>query len=216
MISEPKKQLAHILWIGGATDTGKSTIAQNLATRHDMYVYHYDQTDSDHHMKLAETVSEIQKFNDASLDERWVIPEPKAMFERSLFSFSRRFSLVIEDLLDFPNDQPIIAEGFGLLPELVRPMLSSYHQAIWFVPTESFKRDSMERRGKPSFGKLTSNPEKTKTNLFTRDMMLADYYRKQVSSYGYTLYEIDGSRSAEQMTDLVEAHFAKYLPILAR
>jgi 2-phosphoglycerate kinase len=215
MISELKDQLAHVLWMGGATDTGKSTIAQNLAARHETYVYHYDKSDAEHHIKLAETVPEIQKFIAASLDERWVIPEPRALFERSLFSFFHRFSLVIEDLLGLPNDKPIIAEGFGLLPEFVHPMLSSHHQAIWLVPTESFKRDSMERRGKPSFGKLTSNPEKTKTNLFTRDMMLADYYRKQVLSYGFVLYEIDGSRSAEQMTDLVEAHFAKYLARLA-
>jgi 2-phosphoglycerate kinase len=216
MIAELKKQLAHILWIGGATDTGKSTIAQNLAARQEMYIYHYDRTDEEHHTKLAKTVPEIQKFIEASLDERWVVPEPRALFERSLFSFHQRFSLVIEDLIALPNDKPIIAEGFGLLPELVHPILSSYYQAVWLVPTESFKRNSMERRGKPSFGKLTSNPERAKANLLTRDLMLADYYRKQVSSYGYTLHEVDGSRTAEQMTDLVEAHLAEYLQTLER
>ncbi len=216
MISEMKKQLTHVLWIGGATDTGKSTIAQRLATRHQLRVYHYDKTDAEHHRKLAETVPEIQRFNETSLDERWVIPEPSILFERALSSFSHRFPLVVDDLLALPKDKPIIAEGFGLLPELVHPILSSHYQAIWLVPTESFKRDSMERRGKPSFGKLTSNPEKAKMNLFLRDTMLADYYRKQVPVYGYTLYEIDGSRSIEQMTDLVEAHFANYLPTLAQ
>lgn len=97
---------------------------------------------------MVETVPEIQKFNEASLDERWVIPEPKALLERALFSFSHRFPLVIDDLLGLPKDQPILAEGFGFLPELVHPLLSNPQQAIWLVPTESFKRDSMERRGK--------------------------------------------------------------------
>ncbi len=216
MISEMKKLLTHVLWIGGATDTGKSTIAQRLATRHELHVYHYDKTDAEHHRKLAETVPEIQRFNEASLDERWVIPEPSILFERALYSFSHRFALAIDDLLALPKDKPIIAEGFGLLPELVHPILSNRYQAIWLVPTQSFKRHSMERRGKPSFGKLTSNPEKAKMNLFLRDTMLADYYRKQVPIYGYTLYEIDGSRSIEQMMDLVEAHFANYLPTLAQ
>ncbi len=211
-----KKQFAHVLWIGGATDTGKSTIAQTLAARHEMYVYHYDKTDAEHHIKLSKTVPEIQTFNKASLDERWVIPEPKFLYERLLFSFHHRFPLVMEDLLRLPNDKPVIAEGFGFLPEHIHPLLSSDHQAIWLAPTELFKRDSMERRGKPSFGKLTSNPEKAKANLFERDRLLVEYYRKQVRSYGYTLCEIDGSRSVEQVTDLVEAHFAKYLAILAR
>ncbi len=207
---ELKKQLAHVLWIGGATDTGKSTIAQNLAEHHGLQVYHYDKTDAEHHMKLAKTISEIRQFNEASLDERWIHPEPKALFERALFSFSHRFPLVIEDLLALPNNKPIIAEGFGLLPELIHPILSSHYQAVWCVPTEAFKWESMARRGKPSFAKLTSDPGRAKMNLFTRDMLLAEYYRKQVWSYGYTLYEIDGSRSAQEMTDVIDEHFSKY------
>jgi len=69
----------------------------------------------------------------------------------------------------------------------------------------------MARRDKPSFAKLTSDPEKAKMNLFTRDRMLADYYCKQVVSYGCTLYEIDGSHSAEEMTDIVDEHFSRYI-----
>jgi 2-phosphoglycerate kinase len=207
---ELKERLSHVLWIGGATDAGKSTVAQNLAQRHGFGVYHYDETDIAHHEKLANTSSEIRKFNEASLDERWVYPDPQALFERALNSFALRFPLVVDDILALSIDETIIAEGFGLLPELLHPILSSRYQAIWFVPTEAFKRDSMARRGKPSFGKLTSDPEKAKTNLFTRDMLLADYYRKQAEAYGYALYEVEGSRSVAEMTELVDKHFADY------
>lgn len=211
MSQELRKQLSHVLWIGGATDTGKSTLAQNLADRQGMTVYHYDKTDANHLEKLAEIVPEIRKFNESSLDERWVYPEPAAMLDFLLFSFSFRFPLVINDLLGLPGDRPMIAEGFGFLPELVHPVLSSRYQAIWFVPTENFKWESMARRGKPSFAKLTTDPEKAKMNLFARDMLLADQYRKQVSVYAYTLYEVDGSVSIEEMTTLVDDHFDKYL-----
>jgi hypothetical protein len=71
MILDLKQQLAHILWIGGATDMGKSTVAQTLAARHEWYVYHYNEKDVEHHLKLVDTVPEIQKFNAASLDERF-------------------------------------------------------------------------------------------------------------------------------------------------
>ena len=54
-----RKRLTHVFWIGGATDTGKSTVAQNLADRYGMYVYHYDKTNSEHHEKMAKTISEI-------------------------------------------------------------------------------------------------------------------------------------------------------------
>ena len=206
-----KEQLAHVLWIGGATDSGKSTIAQNLASRHGMNVYHYDKADAEHHQKLAETILEIRQFMDASLEERWVDPEPTALLTRSLKSFSCRFPLVMEDLLAFPGDRPVIAEGFGFLPELIHPLLSSQYQAIWLVPTEEFKRASMERRGKPSFGQSISDPQKAKKNLFQRDRMLAEYYRERVLAFGYTLCEVNGSHSAEAMTDLLHQHFARYL-----
>lgn len=211
MSQELREQLSRVLWMGGATDTGKSTVAQNLADCHGLYVYQYDKTDAKHLEKLAGTVPEIRKFNESSLDERWVYPEPAAMVEFLLIAFSHRFPLMLQDLLTLPGDKPIVVEGFGLLPEFVHPFLSSRHQAIWLVPTEKFKWESMTRRGKPSFAKLTGDPEKAKMNLFARDMLLADYYRKQVSAYGYTLYEVDGSISIEEMTMLVNAHFAKYL-----
>jgi hypothetical protein len=109
-----------------------------------------------------------------------------------------------------PGDKMVIAEGFGLLPELVHPLLSSNYQAVWLVPTETFKLASMARRGKPSFAKLTSDPERAKANMFRRDMMLAAFYRNQVLVFGFTLFEIDGTRSMEEMTDLIDAHFGQY------
>lgn len=214
MSQELRKQLSHVLWIGGATDSGKSTVARCLADLYGTNVYHYDKMDAQHHEQLARTIPEIRKFNEASLDERWVYPQPVAMFDRSLQSFSHRFPLVINDLLALPRDKPIIAEGFGFLPELVHPILSSHYQAIWFVPTEKFKRDSMERRGKPSFAKSISDPEKAKMNLFARDKMLADYYRRHVPVYGYPLHEVDGTLSVEEMTNMVSEHFSNYLEAL--
>lgn len=214
MNQEIKEQLAHVLWIGGATDAGKSTVAQGLADRYDLQVYFYDRTDVEHHNKLAEKDSKVRKNTEMSLDERWVHPTPQAILERTLNSFSMRFPLLIEDILALPANKPIIVEGFGLLPELVHPMLSDHHQAIWFIPTEKFKWESMERRGKPSFAAKTSDSEKARNNLFKRDMLLADIYREQVPKYGYVLYEVNGSRSVEEMTELTKMHFANYLEAL--
>jgi len=215
MFPEAKRELAHVLWIGGATDAGKSTVARNLAQRYGASVYHYDKDDAGQIEKLARTVPEVDQFLKASLEERWVQPAPQKMFAYLLFVFPLRFPLVLESLLAMPKDQLILADGFGLLPELVQPVLSNPHQAIWLVPTKKFKWESMTRRGKPSFAASVSDPEKARLNLFARDMLLADYYRQQVPSYGYTLQEVDGSCSADEMIDLTEAHFAQYLTTLS-
>ena len=59
-------------------------------------------------------------------------------------SFQLRFPLVLLDLLALPNDKLIIAEGFGLTPQLIAPLLSTPRQAIFFIPTEEFKWASLK------------------------------------------------------------------------
>ena len=202
---------SHVLWIGGATDSGKSTLAQKLAERHGLQIYHYDKRDLAHHEQLAQTRPAYQAFLTASLDERWVYPAPAELFQRMLESFQDRFPLVMQDLIALPRERGILAEGFGLLPGLLAPLLTHPAQALWLVPAEDFKLASMRRRGKPSFGAQVSDPERAKTNLLERDRLLTEYLREQVSKYGYTLVEVDGSRSAGEMADLIEAHFAPFL-----
>jgi hypothetical protein len=211
MTPDKRQTLAHVLWIGGATDAGKSTTAKLLAERHQLRVYHYDQHDLAHHEQLAKTQPAYRAFLQASLDDRWVSPEPEALLQRSLRSFRDRFPLMLEDLLALPRDPWIVAEGFGLLPELLTPLLSDPTQALWLVPTDSFKEASMLRRGKPSFGNQVSDPERAKTNLRLRDRLLMEHIKDQVRTYGYTLYEVDGSRSAHEMADVIEQQFASFL-----
>jgi len=203
--------LAHVLWIGGATDAGKSTVADMLAERHGLQVYHYDRRDLAHHEQLAATSAVYRAWLDASLDERWVYPEPQQMFESTLRSFRDRFPLLIEDLLAFPREKCVVAEGFGLLPEYVAPLVASRSQALWLLPTDEFKRASMTRRGKPSFAARVSDPERARANLYARDMLLAAYIREQVLQYGCTMYAVDGVRSIEETVALVENQFAPFL-----
>jgi 2-phosphoglycerate kinase len=207
MILAGPQDLTHVLWIGGATDSGKSTLAIQLAGRHGLQVYHYDRRDLAHHEILAQTNPAYRSFLTASLGERWVFPEPEELFQRSLQSFRDRFPLLIEDLIALPRHPGIIVEGFGLLPELLAPLLSRPTQAVWLVPTPAFKQASMARRSKPSFASQTSDPERARANLLERDRLLTVFICEQVVSYGYTLYHIDGARSPDEMVKLLEQSF---------
>jgi len=203
--------LSHVLWIGGATDTGKTTASQIIAKRYGLQLYNYDRHDSPQIERLAQTLSRYRAFLSASLDERWVRPEPEELVQWHIQAFRDRFPLVIKDLLDLPREPMIVAEGFGLTPELLSPVLSSKRQAIWLVPTGEFKWASMKRRKKPSFRDQVSNPERATRNVFTRDMLLAECVRAQAQSRGLTVYKVDGSRSVEEMATLIEQHFEPFL-----
>lgn len=203
--------LSHVLWIGGATDTGKTTISQIIAERYGLQLYNYDRHDSLQIERLAQTLPRYRAFLSASLDERWVRPDPEDLVQWLMQAFRDRFPLVVKDLLDLPKKPMIVAEGFGLTPELLSPVLSSKRQAIWLVPTEEFKWASMKRRNKPSFRDQVSNPERATRNVFTRDMLLAERVKAQVQARSLTVYEVDGSRSVEEMATLIEQHFEPFL-----
>ncbi|MGD1993701.1 MAG: hypothetical protein PVI59_10955 [Anaerolineae bacterium] len=206
-----RQALSHVLWIGGATDTGKTTIAQMIAGRFGLQLYHYDRHDLSQLERLAQTLPRYRAFLEASLEERWVHPEPEELLQFVLRGFQDRFPLVVEDLLDLPEEPMTVAEGFGFTPELLYPVLSSKRQAVWLVPTEDFKWASMERRNKPSFKDMVSDPGRAVRNVFMRDMLLAEEVRRQAESRGLTVYEIDGSRSVEEVATLIEGHFEPFL-----
>lgn len=208
-----KAALSHIFWIGGATDAGKSSVAEVIAKRYGFQVYHYDHHESDHVERLApisvkhhETMT--MNMDTATMDERWVLPTPIELVQKTLCSFQNRFLLALEDLLAMKSDLPIVAEGFGFTPELIVPLLSSVNQAIWFVPTEEFKWASMKRRNKPYFRDIVSDPERGTQNFFRRDMLLADHVKQQAEKHGFQLCITDGTRSIDDMADLAGQHFA--------
>lgn len=105
----------------------------------------------------------------------------------------------------------IVAEGFGLTAELLSPALSSMRQAIWLVSTTEFKWSSMKRHDKPSFRDRTSDPEKATRNVFMRDVLLAERVKAKAQSSGLTVYEVDGTLSAEEIATRIEQYCEPFL-----
>lgn len=203
--------LTHILWIGGATDTGKSTIARQLGETYALPVYHYDEYDLTHHQELAQTDPKIEAYLQASLEENWVQQTPETLRERTLNSFNYRFPLVVRDLEALRAEKWIIAEGFGFTPELIMPYLADKQQAIWLIPSLEFKIAAVERRNKPSFRFKTSDPDRAKSNLVNRDLLLAQYYEEETAKYDGRCVVVDETKSIEDMVALVKSHFAPFL-----
>lgn len=203
-----------ILWIGGAPDSGKSTNASLLARRLGFGVYHYDELDLGHHKRLALEEEHYKGFLESSLEERWLIPTPQELLDRSLRSFRDRLPLVLEDLSNLQAERVIIAEGFGFLPLLLEPILSGPNQAIWLIPTREFKLQSMQRRGKPSFQDAFQSEAAAKQatrNLIERDRMLAELIRGQADELEYRVLDIGQASTPEGVANEVERHFDRYL-----
>ena len=203
-----------ILWIGGATDAGKTTLARELAARFGCELYEYDRTDAIHHEALASEHPDIAAFLQASLDDRWVTPTPAELFERSMRSFRLRWPLLLRDLDErrASLQSLFIVEGFGLLPELVAPLMGDPRQGLWLTPTDAFRRGSWRRRGKPSFAKQLSDPQRGAANLLARDRLLAAEIERQAAALQRKLIRNDGGRTPEQLAQAAAEWFAPCLP----
>jgi hypothetical protein len=86
------------------------------------------------------------------------------MARNVICSWTERFALVLEDLRALPREPPIVAEGAGLFPALVAPLVARPQQAIWLVPTAAFCA-TMRRRRRSAMPAQTSDPERAWCNL---------------------------------------------------
>ena len=211
--------LAHVLWIGGSPCSGKSTISHTIARIYVFIDYHLDAWSSNHFARrIAAGDAEAAAFLKMNMDQRWIERPVEALVHEAITSWRDHFYQVIEDLQTLPKENCIIAEG-NFFPECVAPYLSSPHQAIWLIPTDSFCDQGRRRRWEELARRLKmhgvyddgSDPEQRRRNVIARDCQLARYVKQQAETLHLPIYEVDGSRSREEMQELVENHFAPYL-----
>jgi 2-phosphoglycerate kinase len=207
-----KEKLSHVLWLGGGTDAGKTTVARLLAEKHGWRLYEFDRSEPAHIERLlAEGAKYYGEFMAMTEDERWILRSPAEMAAGTIGGWSERVKLVVEELLVMPQDGIILAEGPGFFPEVIQPFLSSPFQAVWLVPTEEFKWFSMKQRGKYVRRRQMSDSERAVNNHFGRDMIMAAHVVEQAKKLGLEVITVDGSMPAKGVAGLVEGHFGRYL-----
>lgn len=205
--------LRHILWIGGAPDSGKTTIATLIAEKHGLLVYHFDRHEMAHFGRAdSERTPALWAAHPDRMgpQERWLGSTPQEMARFTLASWSERFRLALEDLRALPAARAIIAEGPGFFPPLVAPYLADPRQAVWLVPDEAFKRRSVAEREKLR-GVPVSDPARAVENLIQRDLLLADAVSSTARDRGLDVFVIDGNERIDVVTARIEARFAPWL-----
>jgi 2-phosphoglycerate kinase len=209
-----RERLGHVYWIGGGSGAGKSTIARALAAEHGFNVYATDDVMADHAERSApEATPLLRDFLAMDMDERWVNRSPITMLQTFHWFRGEAFDLIVEDLLERPSDRPpVIAEGFRLLPSLVKPLLATPEQAVWLLPTPEFRRRTFESRrpwGAPwTFINQTSDPETALANLLERDRMFTEQLSADADRLGLPVIEIGNDTTESAAVRLVRAALA--------
>ncbi|MFF9570475.1 hypothetical protein [Streptomyces sp. NPDC014685] len=211
---DPHGSLRRALWIGGAQWSGKTTVAELIAVKHGLTAYHYDYHDARSHQdrRIARRVALGEPVEDPTPDQVWLDQGPEAMAAETLAGFPVRFEWALDDLRALFTGRPTIAEGWGLRPELVAPLLDSLRRMVVLVPTEDFRQHQL--RTLPRAGTLNApvtDPVRAQANRLARDRLVAEDAARNARRLGIRVIEVDGTLDAVAVAAEVAEHFAPYL-----
>lgn len=207
-----RERLRDVYWIGGGSGAGKSTVARGLADQYGLRRYATDDVMADHGRRMSSPGSPfLAEFAAMDMDERWVSRPPQVMLETFHWFRGEGFGLIVEDLLRLvdPASGPVprvgpdagagsgprvIAEGFRLLPRLVRPLLADPRHAVWLLPTPDFRRAAFESRSAPlQFWQRTTDPDLALRNLLERDRMFTCQLRDDAGRLALPVIDVDAT-----------------------
>ena len=205
-----KEQLQHVYWIGGGSGAGKSTIARRIAAERGLRVYSTDDVMADHARRSPpEQAPLLHRFMTMDMDERWVNRSPQTMVETFHWFRGEGFNLIVEDVLRLPSEQGVIVEGFRLLPQLLKPLVSISNRAAWLLPTPEFRQAVVQNRGGSAWGFLarTTDPERALRNLLQRDRMFTEILREETARLELHAIEVDTTTTEDELMKRVSDVF---------
>jgi hypothetical protein len=168
-----------------------------------MRLYPTDDAISGHAARLdAAEAPLLAEFKAMDMDQRWCRRSPEQMLETFHWFCGEGFQLIVEDLLRRPRE-PVLVEGFRLLPGLVDP-LAAPGRSVWLLPTAEFRRMAFASRGSLwEIAGKTSNPELALVNLLERDRLFTEQLRNEVDSLGLPALEVDVGLTTEDLLSRV-------------
>lgn len=212
------QKLAHILWLGGGTCTGKTSIAERLSNKYDLHVYHCDDLFEEHRNRAQPSKhpafynAMFTSYKEMDWERFWMRPV-ETLLEEELAIYADEFEMIVSDLLDMSRSKPILVEGSALLPRCVKGVLTTPSSAIWLIPEETFHRRMYQQRG-PWVQRILrqcADPQQAFDNWMARDIAFAELMMSQAARFGLKTLTIDGSRSVQENARRVEAHFGERL-----
>lgn len=214
------QELAQVLWMGGGTCTGKTSITEVLNKQYDLHVYHCDDLFEEHRNRAqpdkhpAFYNAMYTSYADMDWERFWMRPV-ETLLQEQLAIYADEFDMIVSDLLKMPHSRPILAEGSALLPHCIKQVLTTPSSAIWLIPEETFHRRMYRQRG-PWVQRILrqcADPQQAFDNWMGRDVAFAKHMASQAACLSLKTLTIDGSRSIHENARRVEAHFGERLTL---
>ncbi|MGM0400322.1 MAG: hypothetical protein ACQEQT_03370 [Chloroflexota bacterium] len=214
----PHHKLDHVLWIGGGTCAGKTSIADILNARYDLRGYHCDDLFEEHRNRArpdkhpAFYSAMFTSYKELDWERFWMRPV-EILLKEQMAIYAEEFEMIIGDLLAMPRSRPIITEGSALLPRCVKEVLAAPSAALWLIPEETFHRRMYQQRGSwvQDILHQCADPQQAFDHWIRRDIVFAKHIASQTARLGLKALTIDGGRAIQENVRRVEAHFGEHL-----
>ena len=197
-----------IYYIGGSPCAGKSSVAEILSKKYDLY---YFKTDDflDRYMQTGarKGYPVCRKVTSMNAEQIWM-REPFIQCREEFDIYREIFEFVETDLKQIDWKGGIITEGAAYLPELMKQSGIPDSRYISITPAKEFQiTHYRERDFVPLVLEGCSDKEKAFRNWMDRDVLFAQEVQRQCQKENYISVINDGTMEMDELVNLVAVHF---------
>lgn len=193
--------------IGGSPCSGKSTVAEILAEKYDLYYFNVDDFLKEYTKKGASKGYKICKKQEVMEPEDIWMREPQLQCDEEFKFYEEIFEFVMADL-ERVKANGIITEGAAYLPKLVKKIGIAGNRYIAITPSKEFQLYHYgKREWVPYVLEGCSDKEKAFSNWMNRDILFAQEVQRQCNTEQYVSIVNDGNADIDELVKKVASHF---------
>jgi hypothetical protein len=189
-----------IYYIGGSPCSGKSTIAEAISKKNDLYYYKVDDfLDKYTQMGAEAGKPTCTKQSTMTPEETWMRNPVEQNIEELQF-YEEIFEFILEEIKSISDHSRIITEGAAFTPNLMKKHNVAKQRYVNITPTPEFQISHYrQREWVPYVLDGCSDKEKAFMNWMNRDVLFAEAVREQCGLLGYKAFVNDGTQSVAEL-----------------